>query len=111
MKKIIFHWVISTLAVMVAAYVLPGASVDGILVAFVVAVVLGIINTFIKPVVSILTLPISALTLGIFSLVINALFVMLVDRFVEGFHVAGFWWALIFSVFVSLINFVLHNKE
>lgn len=111
MKRIIFHWVISTFAVMVAAYVLPGASVDGLLVAFVVAVILGLINTFIKPVISILTLPISAITLGLFSLVVNALFVMLVDKIVQGFSVDGFWWALVFSVFVSLINFVLHNKE
>ncbi|MFC1608843.1 phage holin family protein [Patescibacteria group bacterium] len=111
MKHQIFHWAVFTLAVVVAAYVLPGASVDGIATAFIVAVVLGLINMFIKPVVTILTLPINMMSLGLFSLVINAGLVMLVDRMVEGFSVDGFLWALAFSIVVSLVNFVLHNKN
>lgn len=110
-KHQIFSWVLATLAVMAASFILPGASVDGIFTAFVVAVVLGLINMFIKPVILILTLPINMLTLGLFSLVINAGLVMLVDRMIEGFSVDSFLWALAFSVVVSLVNFVLHSKK
>jgi putative membrane protein len=97
------HWIVSVVAIIIAAYLLPGVTVT-LVGALVLAVVLGIINVFIKPVIKLLTLPINLLTLGLFSLVINALLIMLAAALVPGFEVAGFWSALLFAVLSSLIN-------
>lgn len=97
------HWIVSALAIGITSYLLPGAEV-GIISALVVAVVLGVINVFIKPIISLLTLPLTIVTLGIFSLVINALFIILASAVVPGFHVSGFWTALFFSIILSFIN-------
>ena len=107
---IFIHWIVSALAIGIAAYLLPGVSVT-ILGALVLAVVLGIINTFIKPVILLLTLPLTILTLGIFSLIVNALFILLAGLLVPGFVVNGFWWALLFAVVLSLINAFFHAVE
>jgi putative membrane protein len=101
------HWIISTLAVLISAYLLPGISVDGFFVAFVTAVVLGLINAFLRPILLILTLPITILSLGLFALVVNALLVMLTGAIVPGFHVDGFAWALLFSIILFLVNQLL----
>lgn len=101
--QFLLHWLIAALAILVAAYLIPGAQVT-LIGAFVLAVVLGLINIFIKPVLTILTLPVTIITLGLFSLVINALLIMLAALFVPGFAVAGFWSALLFAVLLSLIN-------
>ncbi len=106
---ILFSWIISALAIIASAYLLPGVHVDGFTTALVVALVLGIINAIIKPVLVILTLPINILTLGLFTLVINALLVLLTAAIVPGFKVDGFWWALIFGVVLSLINGFLNS--
>lgn len=105
-------WIISTIVILLAAYILPGVSTT-ILGALVFAVVLGVINAFIKPIIILLTLPINILTLGLFTLVINAGLIMLSAKIVEGFSVDGFWWALIFSVIVFLISslFGLNSRE
>ncbi len=103
----LIHWLVSVGAILVAAYLLPGVTITP-LAAIILAIVLGIINVFVKPVIGLLTLPINIVTLGIFSLVVNALFVMLADWIVDGFTVAGFWWALAFSVVVSLVNGFFH---
>lgn len=106
------HWIVSALAIGITAYLLPGASVT-LLGAVILAVVLGIINMFIKPVVSLLTLPLTIVTLGIFSLVINALFIILASKIVPGFSIAGFWTAFFFSIILSLVNalFGVNRKE
>jgi putative membrane protein len=101
--KIFMHLLVSTLAIIIATYLIPGVTIT-IWGALVLAVVLGIINVFIKPVVKMIALPLTILTLGIFSLVINALFVLLAGKIVPGFSVAGFWTAFWFSIVLSLIN-------
>ncbi len=106
--KIFSHLLVSTLAIIVTDYLLPGASVT-LLGAVVLAIVLGVINVFIKPIVKMITLPITILTLGLFSLVINALFIMLSAKLVPGFIVAGFWSAFWFSIVLSLIS-ALFNR-
>lgn len=88
-----------------AAYLLPGVEVT-LIGALVLAVVLGLINIFIKPLIFVLTLPLTIVTLGLFSLVINALLVMLAAYVVPGFLVAGFWPAFFFAILLSLINAV-----
>jgi len=100
---------INGLAVYITARVLPGVSVDSFVTAIIVSVVLALVNTFIKPILFILTLPATILTLGLFTLVINALMIFLVATFVPGFHVNGFWSALFFSLILSLVSSVLRG--
>ncbi|MEX2029306.1 MAG: phage holin family protein [Candidatus Paceibacterota bacterium] len=105
--KLIIHWVVSALAILVTAYILPGVNVSGIVVALVLAVVLGAINAFIRPLLVMLTLPISVVTLGLFVLVIDALLIMLAGYVVPGFTVASFWWALAFGIVLAIVSYVL----
>jgi len=102
--NVIIRLLLSALAILLCAYVLPGAHVDGFFIAIVVAVVLAVLNVFVKPVLVILTIPITIVTLGLFLLVINTLVILLADWLVPGFQVDGFWWALVFSILLSLIN-------
>ena len=106
---ILIHWLVNAIAVMITAYVLPGVAVADFWTAIVVAVVLGVVNGVIKPIILVLTLPINIVTLGLFTLVINAGLVLLVSNFVPGFAVSGFWWALLFGLVLSLVNSVLHR--
>lgn len=106
---ILINLLINGLAVYITAHVLPGVFVDNFFTAIVVSVVLGAVNTFLKPILFILTLPATILTLGLFTFVINALMVYLVATFVPGFHVNGFWSALLFSLVLSLVSWVLRG--
>lgn len=92
------------LGVVIAAYIVPGVSVSNWLVVLIVAVLLGAVNFFLRPVLIILTLPITLVTLGLFLFVINTLMVLLVAFLVPGFSVAGFWSALLFSLVVSILG-------
>ena len=103
------NWIISTIVILIAAYLLPGVTVT-LVGAIVLAVVLGAINLFIRPIITILTLPLTIITLGLFSLVINALLIMLAARIVPDFSVDGFWTALFFSIAISLFNGLLLPK-
>jgi putative membrane protein len=107
--NIIINWVVGALAILVTAYVLPGVHVDNLTTAFIAAVVLGVINAFIKPILIVLTLPINILTLGLFTLVINALLILLTAKLVPGFKVDGFLWAVLFSIVLFLVNSFLHK--
>lgn len=107
--NILISWLISTLAILVTAYLLPGVHVSGFMAAFVTALVLGIVNTVLKPVLVILTLPINVLTLGLFTLVINALLILLTTYIVPGFTVDNFLWALLFGLVLSIINSFLQR--
>ncbi len=99
---------ISAIAVLITAYFLPGVSCSPWWVAIIVAVVLGLINAVIKPVIELLSLPINILTLGLFSLVINALMVMLCAAVVPDFQVSGFFSALAFALVLALVNWLLN---
>lgn len=101
----IVHWIITAVAIGIAAYIIPGIEVTPV-GALVLVVVLAIINAFIKPVISLLTLPINVVTLGLFSLVVNALLVMLAGMIVPGFSVDGFWPAFFFAIVVALVSAV-----
>ncbi|MBE0574056.1 phage holin family protein [Candidatus Dojkabacteria bacterium] len=105
--KILINLVVSTIAVLISAYIIPDVQVEGFFVAVVVAVVLAIVNALVKPVVEFLTLPVNILTLGLFSFVVTALMVMLTAAIVPGFQVGGFLAALLFGVVLSLVNGVL----
>lgn len=105
--KLLLHLVISTLAVLVAADILDGVTVDTTTTAVVVAIVLGILNSFVRPVLQILALPITILTLGLFYIVINVFMVYIAEFMIGGFAVDGFITALLFSIIVSLVSSVL----
>lgn len=107
MFGLLIRLVISTVAVLIAANVLPGIQVANLKTAVIVAVVLGLLNTFVKPVLKILTFPITLLTLGLFLLVINVIIVYLADYLVSGFTVSGFLSALIFSFVLSIVSSLL----
>lgn len=100
----VVRFLLSGLAVLLTAYLLPGVDVTHYGYALLVAAVLGLANAIVKPILIILTIPITIVTLGLFLLVINALVIMIVDYFVPGFHVEGFWWALAFSLILSVFN-------
>jgi putative membrane protein len=100
----IIRFLLSGLAVLLTAYLLPGVHVEHYGYALLVALVLAIINALVKPVLVILTIPITFVTFGLFLLVINALMILLVDWLVGGFNVDGFWWALLFSLILSLFT-------
>jgi len=106
---LLVNLIVNTLAVFISAYILPGVKVDGLLTAFIVAIVLGAVNMFIKPVLVLLTLPLNILTLGLFTFVINALLILLVSNIVPGFKVDGFLWALIFSLVLSIVSSFLYS--
>lgn len=101
----VLNLLFSGLAVIVAAYIIPGVKIDNYFTAIVVAVFMGIVNFFLKPLLIILTLPINMLTLGLFTFVINALLIMLVDKIVPGFEIPGFLTALLFGLVLSFVNF------
>ena len=103
---IFLNLLLSAIAIAVASYLIPGATVDNYLTAFIVAVVLAIVNTTIVPILQVLTLPLNILTLGLVSLIINILMVLLVARIVPGFEISGFWVALVFAVVLALVNMV-----
>ena len=102
--NIFLNWLIMTIAIIVASYILPGVTLSGFGTALLVALVLGLLNTFIKPLLLILTLPINILTLGLFTLVINALIIMLASSIVKGFAIGGFVNALLFSIVLTIIQ-------
>lgn len=105
-----FAKVFSTMvAILAAAYLLPGITVTGIWAGFFAAVVLGFVNGFIRPIFTILTIPFTILTFGLFLLVINAIMISLTSVLVPGFAVSGFFSALIASIIVSFVSSILHN--
>lgn len=107
--QIILTVLLSSIAVFIAANILPGVHLAGFGTAVLVAIVLGVVNAFIRPILLILTLPINILTLGLFTFVIIALLVLLVTAIVPGFTVDGFWWALAFALVLWLVNSFLYS--
>jgi putative membrane protein len=100
----LIRFLLNGLAVLLTAYLLPGVLVTDYWTALIVALVLSVANLIIKPILIIFTIPITILTLGLFLLVINAIIILLADYFVKGFYVEGFWYALLFSIILSIFN-------
>ncbi|NBG66738.1 phage holin family protein [Acidiluteibacter ferrifornacis] len=111
--KIVAKIFASALAVILSAYILPGVHVEDFITAIIVAVVLSLVNFFVKPLLIIITIPVTILTLGLFLLAINAFMILMVDSFVDGFAVDGFWWALIYSLVLSIVSsiFGINDKK
>jgi putative membrane protein len=102
---------ISGIAVFITSYLLPGVTVESFGISLLVGILLGVVNAFVKPILTFLTFPITILTMGLFMFVINALMILLVDALVAGFSVDNFWWALLFSLIVSLVSSVLRSLK
>jgi len=107
MLSFVLQWLASGVAILITAYLLPGVAVTGFFAALVTALILGLVNAFIRPLLILFTLPLNILTLGLFTLGISALLVMLAAAIVPGFAVKGFWWALLFGIVLAIVNFAL----
>ena len=111
MLRFILKWLGYAFAVIIITKIIPGFSVDSFWTALWVAVVIGLINTFIRPILLLITLPINIMTLGIFTLILNAIIMLLVGKYINGFEVVGFLNALIgafvLSIITSLVNFLV----
>jgi putative membrane protein len=109
MAGILIRWLITTVAILIVPYLLSGVRVDSFGTALWAAAILGILNAMIRPILFILTLPLTVLTLGLFILVINALMFQLAGALVSGFHVASFWSAFFASIIVSLVSWLMSS--
>jgi putative membrane protein len=109
MKGLLIRWLFLTVAILVAAHLIQGFEVKGFWSAFLAAAILGVLNALFRPVLIILTLPINILTLGLFTFVINAVLIMMVSGVVGGFEVHGFWSALLGSLIISLVSWLLNS--
>lgn len=107
MLSLLLVWLLNSVALLVVAYILPGIAVASFGSAMIAALVLGLLNALVKPVLVFLTLPITILTLGLFLLVLNALLFWFAGSVLQGFKVNGFWWAVIGALLYSLISGLL----
>lgn len=107
--KLILRILLSALAVIVLANILPSVYVDSYWTAIIVAIVLSLLNIVVKPVLVILTLPVTILTLGLFLLIVNALIILLADQLISGFSVDSIWWAVLFSLLLSFLQSVFFS--
>jgi putative membrane protein len=111
MTHILVGILVSTLAVIITEYVLPGVHVSNFGSAVLAAIVLGFINGIIRPILLLITLPINVLTLGLFTLVVMACCVLLASAIVPGFAVDGFWWAVAFALVLAVVSHYLHKAQ
>ena len=109
--NIILRIIISAVVAFALSYVLSGVHIESFVTALILAIVLGLLNILVKPILIILTLPITIFTFGLFLFVINALIILLAAKFVSGFRVDGFWWALLFSLLLSILTSFLYKKS
>ncbi len=105
--RLILVWLINAVALLAVPYVIPSISVDSFTTALIAALVLGLINAIVRPILVILTLPVTLLTLGLFIFVINGLLFWFVGSFIEGFVVNGFWAGFVGSILFSLVSWAL----
>ena len=107
--RLLLVWLINAAALFVLPYVFPRVTVDSFGTALIAALVLGLINTLIRPLLVLLTLPVTLLTLGLFIFVINGLLFWWVGSFIAGFHVSGFWAGVFGAIVYSLISWLLSS--
>ncbi|WOG29643.1 phage holin family protein [Endozoicomonas sp. 8E] len=107
MLSLILYFLINGLAVFITARILKGVEIENYASAVLVSILLAVVNTFVKPILFFLTLPITILTLGLFILILNALMLMIVNYFIDSFNVRNFGWALLMSIVLSVINAAL----
>ncbi len=109
MNGIFIRWIMLTAAILVTAYLMDGIYVRGFFSAFFAAAALGILNAFFRPILFLLTLPITILSLGLFTFVINAILLMMASGIIAGFEVRGFWSAVFGSLLISIVSWLLNS--
>jgi putative membrane protein len=109
MRGLLIRWVFLTMAIMVTSYLLPGIEVSNIFSAFIAAAVLGILNALLRPILIIMTLPINIVTIGLFTLIINAGMLKLTASLIYGFDVHGFWTAVFGALIISIVSWLLNG--
>ncbi len=107
--KILARIIVTAFALLLVAHFLPGITVTGIFPALIAAVILGLMNALVRPILVILTLPITIITLGLFIFVINGFLFWFVASFIDGFAVSGFWIALLGSLLVSIVSSIVNK--
>ena len=107
--KIIFKWLISASAIIISAYLIPGITIASFWTALWLSLFLGVLNVIVKPILVLLTLPINILTLGLFTFVINATIILLASSVIKGFFVDGFIAAMLFSIVLSILSYILNK--
>jgi putative membrane protein len=105
--NIIIRWLLTAIAIIISSYIIPGVVVSSFWTALWVAVFMAVVNVILRPILIILTLPINILTLGLFTLVINAILILFASSVIKGFEVNGFWIAMLFSIVLSIISYIL----
>lgn len=111
MIKFLSRILVTMLGVLLGAWLLPGVYIESNWKALIVAFVLGLLNALVKPILIFLTIPATVITFGLFLLVINAVIILMADWLVDGFIVNGFWWALLFSFILSILNSLVGSAE
>ena len=109
MNGIIIRWLVLTFAIIITSYILDGIQITGFFSALLAAAILGILNAFFRPILLILTLPINILSLGLFTFIINAVLLMMVSGVISGFKIQGFWYALLGSLLISIVSWLLNS--
>lgn len=107
MHGLLVRWLILTISIMGTPYLIHGITVDSFFSAFFAAAILGVLNAVFRPILIVLTLPINILTLGLFTFIINALMLKMASGIIPGFHVHGFWAAVLGSLTISIVNWFL----
>ena len=107
--KLIIKLLLTAVAVVVLAKILPGVAVEGYGYAIIVAIVIALLRLLVRPLLVLLTLPITVITFGLFLLIINAIIILMADYFVGGFDVSSIWWALLFSLLLSIFQSILFS--
>ncbi len=106
MSLVLAKWLIGALSIIIVAEVLDAVTVSGPYIALIVALLWGLLNIFIRPLLIVITLPLNILTFGLFTFVINGLLLLFLASFVEGLDVAGFWWAVLAAALVAVLNWL-----
>src|SRR5688572_29188201 len=109
MIALIIRWIVNTLALFVVAYIVPNFSYDDWISLAIAAAVLGLLNAIVRPILVVLTFPLTVLTLGLFLLILNAIMLKLTDALVPGFHIEGFGWAIVGAIVLSIVSLVTNR--
>jgi len=107
----IMRIIVTSIVAFGLSYLLSGIHINSFWSAIILAIVLAVLNAIVKPILILLTLPLTIVTLGLFLFVINALIILLADNFIDGFRVDGFWWALLFSLLLSIVSSLLYKDK
>lgn len=109
LKSLLLRLLLNAVAILALGQLLSGVTIDSYLTALIVAAILAFLNSFVKPILVILTLPITIVTLGIFLLFVNAFIILITVKLVDGFYVENIWWAILFSVLLAILQSFLHK--